>query len=306
VSAYVPVSVSWKADVHYTHETTALDYLPKKAQTSEGGGAALLVPKYLGSWTFTLPITYMGQQTQRSIRLVLMERIHGPSLRSICLSQPVLASYTEHDRLAIFATILDGFARQWHAGLDQRYLSASNIVLRTGFPLPTARSDSNQPLPQPVLVDYSIAVVFELSRRGKHPCQLDALPPNPMQLFWSMYFSEFEEWTPAAWNVNDRARQEWLKARFGGEEAAERYAPVNRELEFSKGWQPANQAPTPVSRKLEVSEQEQTANPDPVPVSTRPKGAKKRLAPPPTLPPDWKAPPWPLKIEGWSPTAPQE
>ncbi|KAK3298947.1 uncharacterized protein B0H64DRAFT_439367 [Chaetomium fimeti] len=214
VAAHMPVLVAWKADVHYTHEAAALDHLAKRAQTD--GDAGLLAPKYFGSWTFTLPITHAGRKRQRAIRLVLMENIKGPSMRAVCLAPSALASYTEQDRLAIFAAVLDGVARQEHAGVDQRDLAARNVVLRTGSPSPAARNPE-QPLPQPVIVDYNTAVVFELSRHGKHPSQLHALPPNPMELFWRTSLPDFPSWTPAAWDGNPKAHQEWLKARFGGE-----------------------------------------------------------------------------------------
>ncbi len=162
---------------------------------------------------------------------MLMENINGPSIRTVCLAPSTLASYTEQDRLAIFAAVLDGIARQRHAGVDQHDLAARNVVLRTGSLSPAAHSPK-QPLPQPVIIDYDTAVVFELSRHGKHPSQLHALPPNPMQLFWHSIFPDFLGWTPAAWDGSAKACQQWLKARFGGE-AASQYAPVSGELEFS-------------------------------------------------------------------------
>ena len=229
-AAHEPVLVAWQADVHYTHEAAALDHLAKRAQT--GGGAGLLAPEYFGSWSFTQPITHAGREVQRAVRLVLMENIEGPSIRSVCRTPPALASYTEQDRLAIFAAVLDGVARQRHAGVDQRDLAARNVVLRTGSLSPAARNPK-QPLPQPVIVDYNIAVVFELSRHGKHPSQLTALPQNPMELFWQVSFADFLDWTPAAWNGSTKACQHWLKVRFGGE-AASQYAPVSGELEFSE------------------------------------------------------------------------
>ncbi|KAK4251357.1 hypothetical protein C7999DRAFT_28087 [Corynascus novoguineensis] len=106
------------------------------------------------------------------------------------------------------------------------------VVPRTGSLSPTARNPK-QPLPQPVIVDYNGAVVFELSRQGKHLSQLPALPQNPMELFWQTSFPDFLDWTPAAWNGNAKARQQWLEASFGGK-AASQYAPVSGELEFSK------------------------------------------------------------------------
>ena len=150
----------------------------------------------------------------------------------MCLAPPALASYTKQDRLAIFAAVLDGVARQRHAGVDQRDLAARNVVLRTGSLSPAARNP-RQPLPQPVIVDYNTAVVFELSRHGKHLSRPAALPQNPMKLFWQTILPDFLDWTPAAWNGNVKARQQWLKARFGGE-AASQYAPVSGELEFSQ------------------------------------------------------------------------
>ncbi|KAH6855565.1 hypothetical protein B0I37DRAFT_389139 [Chaetomium sp. MPI-CAGE-AT-0009] len=211
--AHVPVLVTLKADAHYTHEAAALDHLARRAQTS--GGAELLAPKYFGSWTFTLPITHAGRKIERAVRLVLIENINSPSIRTMCLTPSALASYTEQDRLAIFATVLDRFARQCHAGVNQRDLAARNV-----------------PLPQPVIIDYNTALVFELTRSGKHPSQLDELPPNPMEMFWTSNF-DFLGWTPEAWDDNSKARQQWLKARFGGE-AASQYAPVSDELEFSE------------------------------------------------------------------------
>ncbi|KAL2137239.1 hypothetical protein VTI74DRAFT_6450 [Chaetomium olivicolor] len=82
-------------------------------------------------------------------------------------------------------------------------------------------------------VDYNIAVVFELSRRGKAPCQLAKLPENPMQFFWDMSFAEFAGWTPSEWENNLRHSQRWLKERFGGKEASN-YAPVGVKLEFAE------------------------------------------------------------------------
>ncbi|KAL2194996.1 hypothetical protein P885DRAFT_71011 [Corynascus similis CBS 632.67] len=131
-----PFPVAWQADIHYTREAAAFEHLIKRAQT--GGGAGLLAPKYFGS------------------------------IRTVCLTQSATASYTEQNRLDIFAAVLDGVVRQRHAGVDQRDLAARN---------------PKQPLPQPVIVDYNRAVVFELSRFVKHRSQFAALPQNPIELF---------------------------------------------------------------------------------------------------------------------------
>jgi hypothetical protein len=86
---------------------------------------------------------------------------------------------------------------------------------------------------QPVVVDYNIAVVFELSRYSKVPCQLAKLPENPIGLFWDMTFAEFAGWTPSEWNGSLKHIQKWLKERFGGKNASQ-YTPVTDMLEFAE------------------------------------------------------------------------
>ncbi|AEO68851.1 uncharacterized protein THITE_14952, partial [Thermothielavioides terrestris NRRL 8126] len=80
-AAHVPTNTAKEADVDYTHEAAALGHLHKARQSGRTG---LCAPKYFGSWTFSLPITHMGKKLKRSVRLVLMENIKGPSIRSVC------------------------------------------------------------------------------------------------------------------------------------------------------------------------------------------------------------------------------
>ena len=225
-AAHVPDNVAWRADVDYTHEAAALNHLEKT------GRAGLSAPMYFGSWTFTLPIIHGKKRLQRSVRLVLMENIRGPSIWSLCLDPAAVLPYTEQDRLSIFAMVLDSSVRQQHAGVYQRDLASRNIILR-----PSASSSpstgNTQHLPQPVIIDYNIAVVFELSRHGKQSVQLAELPPNPMQVFWRTSFVGFEGWTPPAWDTDPRLCQQWLRDRFGGD-AASQYAPVHADLEFAE------------------------------------------------------------------------
>ncbi|KAH6839551.1 hypothetical protein B0I37DRAFT_386698 [Chaetomium sp. MPI-CAGE-AT-0009] len=229
-ASHVAVDVVRAADVDYTHEAAALNHLDRMGK---GGYTGLSAPEYFGSWTFTLPITHAGQKVQRSVRLVLMENIKGYSMRDACHDPALLSKYSESDRLDILAMLLDSYVRQRHAGVDQRDLAARNVVLRQ--PSTSSPSGPNKkPLPQPVIIDYNIAVVFELSRHGKPPFQLAELPQNPMRLFWNAGFGEFEGWVPSKWHdgYNWKLGQQWLKERFGGE-AASQYAPVNTELKFS-------------------------------------------------------------------------
>ena len=166
---------------------------------------------------------------------MLMENIRGPSIWSICRDRGALSRYSEQDRLEILASVLDGVVRQRHVGVDQKDLASRNVVLRPN-PLSSSSLSSSssagtkQPLPQPVLVDYNNAVVFELTRFGKAPFQLEKLPENPMELFWDATFTEFAGWTPSGWSGNLQQRQKWLKERFGGKNAS----PVSVKLELAK------------------------------------------------------------------------
>ncbi|KAL2167123.1 hypothetical protein VTG60DRAFT_1677 [Thermothelomyces hinnuleus] len=224
-TAHVPDNVAWRADVDYTHEAAALDHLDRMRKAGRTG---LSAPKYFGSWTFTLPITHAGRKLQRSVRLVLMENIKGRSIWSLCCDPAALSRYSEPDRLGIFAMVLDGIARQRHAGVDQRDFASRNVILR---PSSSPSASNKQPLPQPVIIDYNRAVVFELSRDGKRPFQLKRLPENPMQIFWNSSFAGFQGWTPSKWDDSAKLRQQWLKERFGGN-ATSQYAPVTAKLEI--------------------------------------------------------------------------
>ena len=226
-AAHVPDDVSWVSDIDYTHEAAALKYLEAMRRAGRTGLAA---PKYYGSWTFTLPITHAGKKVQRSVRLVLMEHINGHSIRSVCLDKTLFSRYTEADRLEVLAMVLDGSVRQRHAGVDQRDLASRNVILRSA-PTPSPSGSNKQPLPQPIIVDYNAAVVFELSRNGKRPCQLTKLPGNPMHVFWNSSVLEFEGWVPHKWQDSPKLFQQWLKERFGGK-AASQYEPVQDKLEF--------------------------------------------------------------------------
>jgi len=226
-AAHVPDNIAWRADNHYTHEAAALNHLNGMRQA---GYTGLSAPKYFGSWTFTLPIAHMGKKKQRSVRLVLMENIKGRSIQSVCCDSVALSRYNEPDRLEIFATVLDSIVRQRHAGVDQRDLASRNVILQPTSP-PSAGKQRR--LPQPVIIDYNIAIVFELSRDGKRPFQLKKLPENPMEIFWNVTFVGFQAWTPSKWDDSAKLRQQWLKEHFGGK-AASKYAPVSSKLDFSE------------------------------------------------------------------------
>jgi hypothetical protein len=179
---HVPTNPAKRADIDYTREAAALGHLRDARRTG------LAAPGYLGAWTFGLPVIYGEREGERAVRLVLMEFVRGPSIWSICRNPAALSGYSEQDRLEILAGVLDGVVRQRHAGVDQGDLASRNVELRPCSSSSSSSAeeekaetvDNGQPLPQPVLVDYNRAVLYERTRFGKCEFQLRELPENPM------------------------------------------------------------------------------------------------------------------------------
>lgn len=134
---------------------------------------------------------------------------------------------SEEYRLELLAILLDGVARQTHAGVDQRDLSPRNVIIT---PPPTLKETRVQRV---VLIDYNLSLVFELSEYGKRPAQLAKLPPNPMILFWNASLSDLAGWAPKSLCYNRRLRQEWLQSEFGGEKKV-LYELLEEELELEE------------------------------------------------------------------------
>lgn len=173
-----PTDTVWEADADYSREAAAYERLDEFGLT---GGFA---PRYFGSWTFDLPITSKGVSHSRPIRMVLIEHLSGPTVRSTLAKNNGdrdadldSSHYPEGYRLEILAQALDGFVRQNHAGVHQMDFASRNVML-------VERPDGedgpvqvdNLPLPRVVLVDYNHAVVYRLSKTGKDPMEDLPLP----------------------------------------------------------------------------------------------------------------------------------
>lgn len=222
-----PIEVVDLADGHYSREAAAYEFLQSIGQ------AGSFAPDYFGSWTFSLPISYEGQERQRPVRLILIEYLAGACMRDLFVENApgqIDASHlSEQYRLRTLAMLLEGVVRQHHAGLSQRDLAPRNVIV---LPHPDDESPDDAGPERVVLIDYNISLVWELSTCGKQPFQLAELPQNPMQQYWENSLIDFGGWTPPDWYRNPRLRQEWLVREFGGGRAV-LYEPVEEELEFS-------------------------------------------------------------------------
>lgn len=230
-----PRNVVTQADKDYSLEAAAYEYLQGTGQTG------CFAPAYYGSWTFDLLITSQGKTQARPVRLVLIERLDGTTIRgSLVQNGPRGARkdafhYLEEYRLEVLALAMDGYVRQLHSGIDQVDFAGRNIMLAPKGPEAKATSQNGPvvaglPLPRVVLIDYSTAVVYSLTKTGRPPHMGWPRPCNPMLYFWDGPISEVLGWVPHQWHHNPGYMQEWLQGKFGTEEKRKLYAPVEREL----------------------------------------------------------------------------
>lgn len=229
----LPNDVSCEAEQDYSTEAAAYECLSKTNQ------AGSFVPAFYGSWTFSLPLrtSHDQQSHQRHVRLVLIEHVDGVCMRDLFVrngpapGQINATHLSEAYRLRVLAILLDGVARQHHAGVDHRDLAPRNVMLVPGPD--TAQLATGHPR-RVVLLDYNIVTVWEKTKYGKLlPAQLARLPPSPMKRFWNQSLEEFDGWVPLEWDLNKRLRQEWLRREFGGEKS-KLYEPLDEELELAE------------------------------------------------------------------------
>lgn len=231
--SHQPGDTVWQADSDYSREAAAYKHLQENATS--------FAPQYFGSWTFDLPIKVSGVSQTRSVRMILIERLDGMSMRTMRVRNnpgPGQADdafhYPEEFRLEALAVAMDGYVRMLHSGLDQRDFASRNLMLGiSAEPSAGVPTISGLPLPRIVLVDYNTSVVYGLTAQGHHPQHHTPLPINPMQLWWRMPMNEFVGWVPHEWHSTPRLKQEWLKKRFGGTEQRKLYT-MDKEPQFEK------------------------------------------------------------------------
>lgn len=222
---YYPRDCVGEADQDYMVETYAYEVLE---QTGYTGSSA---PKYYGSWTFTLPIIFKGLSTFRPVRLILMERLEGVTIRESRIQNAYSRAagtdafhYPEEYRLEVLARAMDAHVRQMKGGVDQGDFAGRNIVL---VPMQSERI-CGLFLPRIVLVDYNNANVRVLSSE-----QLDRLPPNPTEIFSGQYlWEDVAGWVPDSWE-DVKVQQGWLIQKFCGHDTKDLYLPVTSHMRDS-------------------------------------------------------------------------
>lgn len=226
-----PWDTVWQADSDYSREAAAYEHLQKNPTS--------FASEYYGSWTFDLPIRSRGIPRTRHVRMILIERLDGTTMRKMRVQNdpdpdaPEDAfHYPEEYRLEVLAMAMDQNVRMLHSGLKKVDFSSRNIMLVAATrPSSEAPVVSGLPLPRIVLVDHTTSVVYGLTARGNRPQRHTPLPINPMQQWWDMHMNYFVGWVPHEWHSTPRLRREWLQKRFGGTEQRKLYT-MDQEPQF--------------------------------------------------------------------------
>jgi hypothetical protein len=227
-----PRDVVLQADQDYSREAAAYEFLQRVGQT------AAFAPEYHGSWTFELPITYKGHVQKRPVRMIVIERLDGTTLRNALVRNDIhnvkdAFHYPEEYRLEILARAMEGLAHQLYLGVDQSDFAGRNVMI-----VPDTESKAEQitvaglPLPRVVLIDYNNSYVFSLLKQPVH--QDSSRPCNPLLFFWDTLLYGFSGWIPHEWQHSRKLMQQWLLQRFGTDEQKALYAPIEQELQFEE------------------------------------------------------------------------
>jgi hypothetical protein len=227
-----PQDCVYEADEDYIVEAWAYDFIEKRTDQ-----AGCFVPKYYGSWTFTLAITLgargKSQTIQRPVRLILLEHLEGASIQgSRAQNNPARGSltdsfhYPEEYRLEVLARAMDGYVKLKQAGIEQADFAGRNIflVINHGLEEPGIKLEKMCGLifPRIALVDYNNAYMRrDLSSDGS-----ETRPVNPALVFWGNYlFRDIAGWVPGTWSRVE-IQQQWLLQRFCGHDQQKLYRPV--------------------------------------------------------------------------------
>lgn len=236
----VPVDPAFDADVDYSCEVAAFEHMRDKARDMLGGFA----PGYHGSWTFDLPIRHNKKALTRPVRLVLLEHLHGRSMKELyAMNTPGLNAIpdalhiNEEWRLEVLGRLLEGIMKQRHAGVDQRDLATRNVYL---VPTQGQALVPGGASPRVVLIDYNVSIVRDKTQAGRQAAGVpkpkanpEPKPRNPMEVYWNESLPELHGWVPNEWYKKPKLRQQWLAKRFGGKNAAY-FEPVTQKLSFAE------------------------------------------------------------------------
>lgn len=104
--------------------------------------------------------------------MFLIEHLAGSTIESLLAYKdsgndtPDAYHYDEGYRLNVLAELLEGTVKQIHSGLVQKDMAPRNVMLVPG---PSHGAVSSRSVPRVVLLDYSGAIVYPLTKQKRYP-----------------------------------------------------------------------------------------------------------------------------------------
>lgn len=200
------IDPTYEADQHFTIEATVFmtlqdmdkDYTigyPRVREALEGS-----IPRYHGSYTWE---TQLLDGQRRDVRLILMEHIPLPSMRSI-IEEGRVESISADARMQLLARAFEIFAWLEYYGINQHDFSPRNIMV-----------DPDQG--RVVLLDFSIAKIRDLYNSkwfifSDRP--LPTAPMSPIEYWGCQWGDELESWVPEDLHTV-QARYNWFFSQWG-------------------------------------------------------------------------------------------
>lgn len=216
-SAREPSDVVYRADKDYTWEAAAYDHLDANVKCGK-----ISVPRFFGSWTFTLPLEQSEETVERSVRLILIEYLDGVAMEELLVPNGGefrdATHYQEGFRLEVLKTVLEVHMHLLNIGIHRSDLDASKVML---VPRPEPDSTPETPL-RVVLIGYNRATVMGKTKYSE--AIGSQKPTNPMYYYDSCQIYEFPGWVLLEWKDDIDKQRRWLEHRFGSKEMQAQYA----------------------------------------------------------------------------------
>lgn len=214
------------ADMHYSREAAAYESIPLRFHGS-------VVPRYFGSWTFSMPVGLSGRR--RWVRMILIEYVDGECMldtilraRGATRSKPdpglVRVDYRllppEEERLDILARIVESeTAVWWYGGVQHGDVAPRNVII--------SRSGAFNGVSRVTIIDFNAAYVLHHSDRGRRTIADlglgKGLPISPIERYWNgsafACGGEYGAWVPESWGTGGQRSSyiraaEWLVHRW--------------------------------------------------------------------------------------------
>ena len=208
-----------QADQDYSREAAAYQNMPLDLQGST-------VPRYFGSWTFSVETGVRG--LRRCVRLILLEHLDGECMldmisRAKGLPQIPLPAELfelfdtlpinyrllppEPERLDVLASIIEAEITLFHAGIAHRNIAPQNVLI-------------SRSMNRVIFIDFNRSRVYKCYESGRRFLKSwgpNPVPISPIERYWKSprFTDEFGGWVPQSWLTHNDRVWNWLCTHWG-------------------------------------------------------------------------------------------